>query len=153
MAKQGKKLRDAYKNIKADCEYSLSETVELLKNSAPAKFDETVEVHLNTTLDSRHADQQLRTSVTLPNGIGKEMKVAVVVEGEAAAKKAAAAAATATATAAVAAATWGRIEVPFAAVVFAEKQGKWCCAKTTLSSLATGHLQGTVKSTRRWIPL
>ena len=65
--------------------YTLEEAVALVKECATAKFDETVELHLKTGLDGRHADQQLRGSVILPHGIGKAVRVLVFAEGEAAA--------------------------------------------------------------------
>ena len=65
--------------------YTLDEAVALVKQCATAKFDETVELHLKTGLDGCHADQQLRGSVILPHGIGKEVRVLVFAEGEAAA--------------------------------------------------------------------
>lgn len=65
--------------------YSLEDAVALVKECATAKFDETVELHLKTGLDGRHADQQLRGSVILPHGIGKAVRVLVFAEGEAAA--------------------------------------------------------------------
>jgi len=64
--------------------YTLEEAVALVKQCATAKFDETVELHLKTGLDGRHADQQLRGSVILPHGIGKAVRVLVFAEGEAA---------------------------------------------------------------------
>ena len=64
--------------------YSLAEAVALVKQCATAKFDETVELHMKTGLDGRHADQQLRGSVILPHGVGKEVRVLVFAEGEAA---------------------------------------------------------------------
>ncbi|TAK73132.1 MAG: 50S ribosomal protein L1 [Dehalococcoidia bacterium] len=65
--------------------YTLEDAVALVKQCATAKFDETVELHLKTGLDGRHADQQLRGSVILPHGIGKAVRVLVFAEGEAAA--------------------------------------------------------------------
>lgn len=65
-------------------EYSPDEAVTLVKETATAKFNETVEVHLRTGLDGRHADQQIRGSVVMPNGLGRTMRVGVFAEGEAA---------------------------------------------------------------------
>lgn len=64
--------------------YPVDEAIGLVKELATAKFDETVELHIRTGLDGRHAEQQLRGSVVLPHGIGKEVTVAVFAEGEAA---------------------------------------------------------------------
>ncbi len=62
--------------------YTPSEAVSLAKGTANAKFDETVELHIRTGLDPRHADQQLRGTAQLPHGLGKEIRVAVFAEGE-----------------------------------------------------------------------
>ena len=82
VAKRIGSLRERVDQTKA---YSVEEAVALVKQCATAKFDETVELHLKTGLDGRHADQQLRGSVVLPHGIGKDVRVAVFAEGEAAA--------------------------------------------------------------------
>lgn len=63
-------------------EYSTDEALTLVKETATAKFNETVEVHLRTGLDGRHADQQIRGSVVMPHGLGRTMRVAVFAEGE-----------------------------------------------------------------------
>ncbi|MEX2446929.1 MAG: 50S ribosomal protein L1 [Dehalococcoidia bacterium] len=81
VAKRINALRD---RIDQDRAYSLAEAVKLVKECATAKFDETVELHMKTGLDGRHADQQLRGSVILPHGVGKDVKVLVFAEGEAA---------------------------------------------------------------------
>ena len=65
-------------------QYAVSEAIGLVKQNATAKFDETVELHLKTGLDGRHADQTVRGSVVLPHGVGKDVRVAVFAEGEAA---------------------------------------------------------------------
>ena len=82
IAKRITGLREQVDNTKT---YSLEDAVALVKQCATAKFDETVELHLKTGLDGRHADQQLRGSVILPHGIGKAVRVLVFAEGEAAA--------------------------------------------------------------------
>ncbi len=82
IAKRITGLRDQVDSSKT---YSLEDAVALVKQCATAKFDETVELHLKTGLDGRHADQQLRGSVILPHGIGKAVRVLVFAEGEAAA--------------------------------------------------------------------
>lgn len=85
MPKVAKRIGALREKVDSDKTYSVEEAVTLVKECATAKFDETVELHLKTGLDGRHADQQLRGSVVLPHGIGKEVRVAVFAEGEAAA--------------------------------------------------------------------
>jgi large subunit ribosomal protein L1 len=82
MAKTGKKLRKAYEAINRDAFYNLNEAVKIIKSSAKAKFDETIEIALNLDLDTRHSDQQVRGVVSLPNGTGKPVRVAVFARGE-----------------------------------------------------------------------
>ena len=84
MAKHGKKYRDAAEKIDEAKEYSTNEAIALLKEIAPANFDETVELHIRTGLDTRHADQQLRGTIVLPHGLGKSQRVLVFADGEAA---------------------------------------------------------------------
>jgi large subunit ribosomal protein L1 len=79
----GKKYQEAVKLVEKDKAYPPREAIELAKKAAPAKFDETVELHLRTGLDPRHADQQLRGTTILPNGLGKDVRVLVFAEGEA----------------------------------------------------------------------
>ena len=79
---RGKRFRSAYERIDRDRRYPPGEAIALVKETASAKFDETVEVHLKLGLNVRHADQQLRGTLALPNGLGKEVKVAVFAEGE-----------------------------------------------------------------------
>ncbi len=62
--------------------YDVAEGIELVKKNATAKFDETVEIHIRTGCDGRHADQQIRGAVVLPNGTGKSVKVLVFAKGE-----------------------------------------------------------------------
>jgi large subunit ribosomal protein L1 len=78
----GKKYQDAVKKIEHLKPYPPTEAISLAKEIAPAKFDETVELHLRTGLDPRHADQQLRGTALLPNGLGKTVRVLVFAEGE-----------------------------------------------------------------------
>lgn len=73
----GKHLREAYKGIDREKEYSLDEAVGFLKGAARTKFDETVEIALNLGVDPRHADQNVRGVCVLPNGTGKNVRVAV----------------------------------------------------------------------------
>ena len=77
MAKHGKRLRKAYDGIDRDRSYGLDEAVKLIKERAVTKFDETIEVSMNLGIDPRHADQNVRGVVTLPNGTGKSVRVAV----------------------------------------------------------------------------
>lgn len=85
MPKQGKRMVAAREQVDRRRFYEPAEAIELVKQTATAKFDETVELHLRTGLDGRHADQQIRGSVVMPHGLGREMRVAVFAEGEAAA--------------------------------------------------------------------
>ncbi len=82
MAKRGKNYNAARAKINADTNYALADAINLAKETSATKFDSTVEVHFNTTLDPRQADQQIRTSVTLPKGLGKTVRVLVFAEGE-----------------------------------------------------------------------
>lgn len=84
MAKRGKQYRAALEKIDRERAYEPQEAVKLLKETAFAKFDETVELHIRTGLDTRHADQQLRGTIVLPHGLGKSQRVLVFAEGEAA---------------------------------------------------------------------
>jgi large subunit ribosomal protein L1 len=82
MAKHGKKYVGARSQIDREQTYSPVEAVRMLKDFELAKFDETVEVHFHLGLNVRHADQQLRGTLMLPHGTGKEVRVAVFAEGE-----------------------------------------------------------------------
>lgn len=79
----GKRLRAARERVDRERMYDLPDAVTLVKDTATAQFDETVELHINTGLDGRHADQQIRGSVSMPHGLGRVMRVAVFAEGEA----------------------------------------------------------------------
>ena len=81
MAKPGKKYQAAASKIE-DRPYELHEAITVIKDSAFAKFDETVEVHMRLGVDPRHADQMVRGTIVLPNGTGKTMRVAVIAGGE-----------------------------------------------------------------------
>ncbi len=85
MAKEPKRIGALRAQVDKDKAYSLDEAIALVKQCATAKFDETVELHMKTGLDGRHADQVLRGSVILPHGVGKDVRVLVFAEGEAAA--------------------------------------------------------------------
>lgn len=84
MSRIGKRTQAARERVDRTRQYPLEEAVTLIKEIATAKFDETVELHLKTGLDGRHADQTMRGSVLLPHGTGKDVRVAVFAEGEAA---------------------------------------------------------------------
>ena len=82
MAKHGKRYDGARTTIDREKVYSPVEAVRLLKASDGAKFDETVEVHMNLGLNVRHAEEQLRGTMMLPHGTGREARVAVFAEGD-----------------------------------------------------------------------
>ena len=84
MAHRGKKYLAALEKVDRGHLYEPQEAIRLLKETAYAKFDETVELHIRTGLDTRHADQQLRGTIVLPHGLGKAQRVIVFAEGEAA---------------------------------------------------------------------
>ena len=75
--KRGKKYVEAAKAIDRAALYDVNEAVALVKKAAVAKFDETIEVHIRTGCDGRHADQQIRGAVVLPHGTGKQVRVLV----------------------------------------------------------------------------
>ena len=79
--KRGKKYIEAAKTIDRAVQYDTEEAISLVKKSAVAKFDETIECHIRTGCDGRHADQQIRGAVVLPNGTGKTVKVLVFAKG------------------------------------------------------------------------
>ena len=82
MAKRGKRYANALSKIDRSNLYDASEALSLVCEVAEAKFDETVEAHIRLGVDSRHADQQVRGAVVLPNGTGKTKKVLVFAKGE-----------------------------------------------------------------------
>jgi large subunit ribosomal protein L1 len=82
MAKHGKHYLDARQKFDRERQYSPSEAIALVKQLKGAKFDESVEVHVRTGLNVRHADEQLRGTIALPNGLGKDVKVAVFAKGD-----------------------------------------------------------------------
>ena len=84
MAKHGKKYLEAKTRVDQEAALSPQEALQLVKDTAYTKFDSTVEVHLRTGLDPRQADQQIRSTVVLPNGLGKTVRVLVFAQGEAA---------------------------------------------------------------------
>ena len=80
--KRGKKYVEAAKNIDRSVQYDVEEAVGLVKKAAVAKFDETIEAHIRTGCDGRHAEQQIRGAVVLPHGTGKSVKVLVIAKGD-----------------------------------------------------------------------
>ncbi|MEK4563214.1 50S ribosomal protein L1 [Alkalihalobacillus sp. FSL R5-0424] len=82
MAKKGKKYQEALKLVDKDTSYSPAEAIELVKKTATAKFDESVEVAVRLGVDPKKADQQIRGAVVLPNGTGKTQRVLVFAKGE-----------------------------------------------------------------------
>ena len=80
--KRGKKYIEAAKLIERGNLYDPAEAVALVKKSATAKFDETIEAHIRTGCDGRHADQQIRGAVVLPHGTGKKVRVLVFAKGD-----------------------------------------------------------------------
>jgi large subunit ribosomal protein L1 len=82
MAQKGKRLINAQRNVDREKYYDLDAAISLVKDNATAKFDETVELAVNLGVDPRHADQLVRGVVTLPNGTGKTVRVAVFAKGD-----------------------------------------------------------------------
>ena len=80
--KHGKKYNDSAKLIENGKFYDVEEAVEVAVKTATAKFDETVEIHVRLGVDSRHADQQVRGAVVLPNGTGKTVRTLVLAKGD-----------------------------------------------------------------------
>ena len=79
---RGKKYQESAKQIDKNALYDTNEAMELLVKTAPAKFDETVELHVKLGVDSRHADQQVRGAIVLPHGTGKTVRVLVFAKGD-----------------------------------------------------------------------
>jgi large subunit ribosomal protein L1 len=82
MPTHGKKYLEARKKVNREAKYSLEEALDLLKQTAQAKFDETVEVALRLGVDPKYPDQQVRGSVVLPHGTGKSVRILVFAKGE-----------------------------------------------------------------------
>ena len=80
--KRGKKYQEAVKSFDKAAQYDVAEAISLVKKNATAKFDETIELHIRTGCDGRHAEQQIRGAVVLPNGTGKTVKVLVFAKGD-----------------------------------------------------------------------
>src|SRR5260370_16020489 len=82
MAQLGKRLKQAYDGINPANFYDIKEAVKLVKSRSKAKFDETVEIAMNLAVDPRKSDQNLRGTVMLPHGTGKNLRVAVFARGD-----------------------------------------------------------------------
>src|SRR4051794_19597135 len=82
MAKHGKKYLEARAKIDRDREYEPAEAIRLVQEIKSGKADETLEVHIRTGLNVRHADEQLRGTIALPHGLGKDVKIAVFARGD-----------------------------------------------------------------------
>jgi len=82
MAKRGKRYSALYDQVDREAVYEPAEAIALVKGMQSAKFPETVEVHIRTGLNVRHADEQLRGTISLPHGVGKEQTVAVFAKGD-----------------------------------------------------------------------
>ena len=82
MAKHGKSYTEARQRFDREREYQPAEAIALVKQLSSVKFNESVEVHVRTGLNVRHADEQLRGTIALPNGLGKDVKVAVFAQGD-----------------------------------------------------------------------
>lgn len=80
--KRGKKYTEAAKLVDRTVQYDVAEAIDLVKKTAVAKFDETVEAHIRLGVDGRHADQQVRGAVVLPHGTGKTVRVLVFAKGD-----------------------------------------------------------------------
>jgi large subunit ribosomal protein L1 len=82
MKRHGKKYREELGAVDREHEYQPADAVALVRSLAKAKFDESVEVHVRTGLNVRHADEQLRGTIALPNGLGKDVRVVVFAQGD-----------------------------------------------------------------------
>ncbi len=80
--KRGKTYRERYATVDREHNYEPSDAIRLVKGLQRAKFDESVEVHIRTGLNVRHADEQLRGTIALPHGLGKDVKIAVFAKGD-----------------------------------------------------------------------
>jgi len=82
MARHGKRYREIRERVDREREYAPAEAVRLVKELKSAKFEETVEIHVRTGLNVRHADEQLRGTIALPHGLGKDVAIAVFAQGD-----------------------------------------------------------------------
>ena len=78
----GRRFREDIAKVDREREYDPADAVTLVKSLATAKFDESVELHVRTGLNVRHADEQLRGTIALPNGLGKDVTVVVFAQGD-----------------------------------------------------------------------
>jgi large subunit ribosomal protein L1 len=82
MSKHGKRYTEQLAKVDREREYEPAEAIALVRSMTSAKFDESIEVHVRTGLNVRHADEQLRGTIALPNGLGKDVRIAVFAQGE-----------------------------------------------------------------------
>ena len=82
MSAHGKRFAEQLGKVEREREYEPAEAIALVRSLASAKFDESVEIHVRTGLNVRHADEQLRGTIALPNGLGKDVKIIVFAQGE-----------------------------------------------------------------------
>jgi large subunit ribosomal protein L1 len=82
MSKHGKRYSEVLTKVDREREYEPADAIALVRSLSSAKFDESIEVHVRTGLNVRHADEQLRGTIALPNGLGKDVKIAVFARGE-----------------------------------------------------------------------
>jgi large subunit ribosomal protein L1 len=82
MAKHGKRYREAYTRVDRERQYAPREAIQLIKELNTTKFDETIEVHIRTGLNVRHADEQLRGTIAFPHGLGKDVTIVVFAKGD-----------------------------------------------------------------------
>ena len=82
MRNYGKRLKKVRENLNSETIYNIADAVKIVKDCATTKFDETVEIAMNLSVDPKHADQMVRGTVTLPHGTGKALRVAVFAKGD-----------------------------------------------------------------------
>jgi large subunit ribosomal protein L1 len=82
MSKHGRRYSETLARVDREREYEPAEAIALVRGLTAARFDESIEVHVRTGLNVRHADEQLRGTIALPNGLGKDVKIAVFAQGE-----------------------------------------------------------------------
>ena len=82
MSRHGRRYSESLARVDRDHEYEPADAVALVRSLSSAKFDESIEVHVRTGLNVRHADEQLRGTIALPNGLGKDVRIVVFAQGE-----------------------------------------------------------------------